>query len=108
VAQGLVKEKGKSLYDTIQASLLAASEFQAGPHTLEHRYITEDVPYSLVLASSIANEVAIETPVIDGLIALASTAAGRDFRREGRTLADWGLAGAGRDGLLSAVEEGWW
>jgi opine dehydrogenase len=108
VAQGLVEGKGDSLYATIQASLLAASEFNGGPATLEHRYITEDVPYSLVLASSLAVELGMEVPVIDGLIAIASAASGRDFRREGRTLADWGLAGAGRDGLLSAVEKGWW
>jgi opine dehydrogenase len=108
VAQGLVDRKGDSLYATIQASLLAASEFSGGPTTLEHRYITEDVPYSLVLASSLAVELGLEVPVIDGLIALASAAAGRDFRAEGRTLADWGLAGVGRDGLLSAVERGWW
>ncbi|MGH8911877.1 MAG: NAD/NADP octopine/nopaline dehydrogenase family protein, partial [Acidimicrobiia bacterium] len=108
VAQGLVEGKGDSLHATIQASLLAASEFNGGPGTLEHRYITEDVPYSLVLASSLAVELGMEVPVIDGLIALASAAAGRDFRGEGRTLADWGLAGAGREGLLSAVERGWW
>lgn len=108
VAQGLVDRKGDSLHATIQASLLAASEFSGGPATLEHRYITEDVPFSLVLASSLAVELGLEVPVIDGLIALASAGAARDFRAEGRTLADWGLAGVGRDGLLSAVERGWW
>lgn len=108
VAQGLVARKGESLHATIQASRLAASEFNGGPATLEHRYITEDVPFSLVLASSLAVELGIEVPVIDGLVALASAASGRDFRKEGRTLAGWGLAGAGRDGLLAAVETGWW
>lgn len=108
VAQGLVKSKGDSLHATIQASLLASSEFNGGLATLEHRYITEDVPYSLVLASSLAVELGMKVPVIDGLIALASAASGRDFRGEGRTLADWGLAGSGREGLLSAVEQGWW
>lgn len=108
VAQGLVNGKGDSLHSTIQASLLAESEFQCGPATLEHRYITEDVPHSLVLASSLAREVGVEVPVIEGLISLASAAAGRDFRYEGRTLADWGLAGVGPEGLLAAADQGWW
>ncbi|MGQ0847554.1 MAG: NAD/NADP octopine/nopaline dehydrogenase family protein [Actinomycetota bacterium] len=108
VAQGLVPSKGASLHATIQASLLATSRFSGGISTLKHRYITEDVPYSLVLASSLANELRVGVPVIDGLIALASAAASVDFRKEGRTLEGWGLAGAGRDGLLAAVDAGWW
>jgi opine dehydrogenase len=108
VAQGLVDSKRETIQQTILASTLAETGLQCGPHALEHRFVAEDVPYSLVLASSLAAELGVDVPVIDGLIAIASAAAGRDFRREGRTLADWGLQGKGRAGLLQAVEEGWW
>lgn len=108
VAQGLVDRKRESLHATIHASLLTEARFECGPGALDHRFIAEDVPYSLVLASSIADEVGVAVPVIDGLISIASAAAGRDYRKEGRAISAWGLAGAGRDGLMQAVSDGWW
>ena len=108
VAQGLAEEMKGSLYETLRASVLAAGTFPCGPEALQSRYITEDVPYALVLASSIGDEIGVDTPVIDALIALASAVTGTDWRTQGRTLATWGLAGAGTDGLRRAAEEGWW
>ncbi len=108
VCQGVAREKGETLHDTIHASDLAKARFQCGPGVLDHRYIAEDVPYSLVLASSLATELGGALTVIDGLIAIVSAAAGRSERAEGRTLADWGLDGVGREGLLQAVDDGWW
>jgi opine dehydrogenase len=108
VAQGLVDRKGDTIHQTIKNSLLAEARFQCGPDALEHRFISEDVPFSLVLASSIASELGLSVPVIDGLIAIATAASGHDYRAEGRTLSGWGLAGRGRSGLLAAVDEGWW
>ncbi len=108
IRQGVAAEKGKTLHDTIHASDLAKGSFQCGPGALDHRYIAEDVPYSLVLASSLARELGVAVPVIDGLIAIVSAAASKDYGAEGRTLADWGLEGVGHDGLLEAVANGWW
>ena len=108
VQQGLVAAKGATLHETIQASLLATVEFKCGPDALEHRFVAEDVPFSLVLGSSLAAEVGVDTPVIDGLIAIATAASGRDYRANGRTVADWGLDGVGVAGLRAAVEDGWW
>jgi opine dehydrogenase len=108
VAQGLADDLKGSLYETLHASVLAAGIFPCGPEALQSRYITEDVPYALVLASSIGDEVGVDTPVIDALIALASAVTKTDWRGQGRTLAAWGLAGAGKDGLDRAAEEGWW
>jgi opine dehydrogenase len=106
--QGFVDGWKGNLHDTIHASLLASGTFPCGPGALESRYITEDVPYALVLASSIGDEIGVATPVIDGLIALASAVTKTDWRSAGRTLAVWGLEGAGRDGLRRAAEDGWW
>jgi opine dehydrogenase len=75
---------------------------------LKHRYITEDVPFALVLASSIGDDLGVATPVIDSLVTLASTACETDFWVEGRTLKTWGLDGKGRVGLNKAVDQGWW
>jgi opine dehydrogenase len=51
IRQGVAAAKAETLYDTIHSSDLAKARFQCGPRALEHRYIAEDVPYSLVLAS---------------------------------------------------------
>ncbi len=108
VAQGLAPEKGATTYDTIQSSILAEAQFPCGPGALEHRFVSEDVPYSLVLASSIGREIGVPTPVIDSLVHLASVASGQDYWAQGRTLADWDMAGAGLGGLRRAASEGVW
>ncbi len=62
------------------------------PRSMEHKYITEDVPCGLVPMSALGDVVGVDTPVIDGLIALSSAMLGRDFRQEGRNLEYLGLA----------------
>lgn len=106
IQQGFARDAGPSLYEVIRASRLVTSYFPTGPDGLDTRYLTEDVPYALVLATSIAHEVGTPTRVIDGLIAIASAMHGRDFRAEGRTLAKVGLDGAGLTGLLEFAETG--
>ncbi len=96
VAQGFAPDLGPeaSLYQTIRASKLVPSyapTAEAGG--LNTRYVTEDVPYALVLASSLGEATATPTPVIDGLIEISSVMLERDFRAEGRTLAQLGLQG---------------
>ena len=108
VGQGLAPRRGADLHETLQSSLLPTLAFRCGPDALEHRFVSEDVPYSLVLASSLGRELGVATPVIDSLIVVASVASGRDYAAEGKTLAGWGLDGAGAAGLRAAVEQGWW
>lgn len=106
IAQGFAPDVGPGLYEVVRASKLVVSYCPTGPDALQSRYLTEDIPYALVLASSIGAEIGIETPVIDGLIAIGSAMLGRDFRAEGRTLATLGLAGGGAAGLIGFAETG--
>lgn len=108
VTQGFAPKREPSLYATLQGSAFAASTFPCGPTALSSRYLTEDVPYALVLMASIGDELGVPTPTIDSLIHLAGVAAETDFAAHGRTLADFDLAGAGRDGLLAAARDGRW
>jgi opine dehydrogenase len=73
---------------------------------LQSRYLTEDIPYALVLASSIGVATGVPTPVIDGLIAIGGAMLARDFRAEGRTLETLGLGGAGKEDLRHYAETG--
>ena len=59
---------------------------------LDHRYLTEDVGYSLVFMADLAARLDVPTPVIDSVITIASVVLARDFRAEGvRTLKTLGL-----------------
>jgi opine dehydrogenase len=108
VAQGFAPRREATLHATLQASSFAGSTFGCGPKALESRYLTEDVPYALVLMASLGDELGVPTPTIDSLIHLAGIAAQTDFRAQGRTLADFDLAGVGRDGLIAAARDGRW
>ena len=67
---------------------------------LDHRYLTEDVGYSLVFLADLAARLDVPTPVIDAVITIASVVLARDFRGEAvRTLAALGLEGASAEDL---------
>lgn len=106
IAQGFAPDAGPELYEVVRASKLVVSYCPTGADALESRYVTEDIPFALVLASSIGDELGVETPVIDGLIAIGSAMLGRDFRAEGRTVNTLGLGGGGLEGLRRFAETG--
>jgi len=67
------------------------SIFLTGPEARFHRYLTEDVPYAMVLISQLGDLVRVETPVIDAHVTLASLLNQTDYWKEGRTLKKLGL-----------------
>lgn len=73
---------------------------------LKMRYLTEDVPYSLVGLSGLGDLLDIPTPVIDSSIVLANTITGEDFWHEGRTIEKVGLDNFTKDELLRYVNTG--
>ncbi|MGM0419415.1 MAG: NAD/NADP octopine/nopaline dehydrogenase family protein [Bacillota bacterium] len=96
--------EGETLYE-----LLQANEYYHGiraPIGLNHRYITEDVPMSLVPISSLAKLVNIETSTIDLIINLASLVGGVDYRSTGRNLKRLGLEGLSIDEIYNLVNWG--
>jgi opine dehydrogenase len=59
---------------------------------LDHRYLTEDVGYSLIFLGDLAARLGVPTPVMDALIEITSIVLARDLRGEGkRTLSTLGL-----------------
>lgn len=56
-----------------------------GPTSVESRYIAEDVPQGLVMLEALGQALKVSTPIVSGLISIASAALGRDLRAEGRT-----------------------
>lgn len=72
----------------------------------DHRYMTEDIGEGLAFLVSVGEWVGVPCPVAAGLLTLGSVASGRDFRREGRTLARLGLGDVSRDRLREILTEG--
>ena len=77
-----------------------------GPDTFHHRYITEDVPYGLVLMSSLGRAMGVPTPTCDHVVQVAGAVMGRDYFSEGRTLERLGIEHLGREELLAFIERG--
>lgn len=92
------------LWSTINGSRML-TQLRA-PGELNTRWLTEDVPYGLGAWSSLGRQLGVATPLMDGLVALASAALGEDFRASSRTVRRLGIAGMGRDQLLRFAETG--
>jgi len=89
--------------EAVQSSPLAKAK---DPDSLDHRYLTEDVPYGLVTAASIGDMMHVEAPLIKTLIYIASIINGRDHMKEGRTVDRLGIAGMNGEQLKRCLREG--
>lgn len=76
------------------------------PKSLDHKFITEDVPTGLMPMSALGEAAGVGTPAIDALVTLAQNMTGKDFSGEGRTLDRLGLAGMDAQQIRRVVEEG--
>ncbi len=92
------------LYEAIQKN--NAYRGISAPTTLDCRYITEDVPFSLVPMLSLAEAAGVETPVIRAAVNMASALTGEDYAAKGRTAESMGIAGiSGRELIEHVVQE---
>jgi hypothetical protein len=70
----------------IQARLAPTKEVRPGVHVpnFAYRYLTEDIPYGLVVTRAIAELAEVSTPTIDAVINWAQRAMGAEYLSEGR------------------------
>jgi opine dehydrogenase len=94
IAQGLAPDIG-DLYAVMRAGGITRSVRPSGSREALVDRLALEVPYSLVFASSLGNALGVNTPVIDGLIALSAVILSQDVWAEGRTLQRLGLSGLG-------------
>ncbi len=76
------------------------------PKSLDHKFITEDVPTGLMPMSALGAAARVKTPAIDALIEIVRSMTGKNFAAEGRTLERLGLAGMDAPQIRRVVEEG--
>lgn len=77
-----------------------------GPTSVHHRYITEDAYAGNSLLLSLAKEYGIETPLCEGLLAIASSLNETPFYQLGRTAAYFGLSGMEPEEINRYLETG--
>jgi opine dehydrogenase len=95
-----------SLYDAIQAN--KAYHGISAPTSLNCRYITEDVPFSLVPMLSLAEVAGVKAPVIRAAVNFASVLTGEDYMAEGRNAASMGIGGMAGEELAEHVAAEVW
>ncbi|MFH0914295.1 MAG: NAD/NADP octopine/nopaline dehydrogenase family protein [Chloroflexota bacterium] len=78
----------------------------SGPSSLKSRYITEDVPFGLVPISRLARQLQVPTPVIDGVIELASVVNQTNYWETGLSLEELGLQNLGQKELARFLNSG--
>jgi opine dehydrogenase len=95
--------EGGSLHELIQRLHREIFKDSPAPDRLDHRYVTEDVPYGLVPLAELGRAAGVPTPVTDALVTLTSAALRRDFRAEGRNLEKMGLGGVPFEALRARL-----
>ena len=99
-------------YDATGDNLNEAIHNQPGyygiqaPPTLNHRYIFEDVPMSLVPIAALGQRYGVSVHAMDAIIRLACVIHRTDYWRRGRTLDKLGIGNLSVNELVRYVEEG--
>jgi len=96
--------KGNNLYEAIQNQ--SGYYGIKAPNTLNHRYIFEDVPMSLVPIASFAKAYGVSVRGIESIIRLACLVHCTDYWRRGRTLEKLGIQSLSVGELTSYVTRG--
>lgn len=96
--------KGDTLYETV----LGNPSYRGikAPRSLRHRYIFEDVPFSLVPLASLGTQFGVDTWATDAMIRLACVIHGTNYYERGRTVEDMGLKGLRVSEIKRYVQEG--
>jgi opine dehydrogenase len=81
----------KTVYEALATSDLLRPV--SGPNSLQHRYITEDVPYGLVPYVSIGGMLGIDMPITRAFVDLACAVNEVDYWASGRTVEKLHIAG---------------
>lgn len=96
--------EGSNLYEAIQNN--PGYRGIKAPASLNHRYLFEDVPASLVPLASLGRLAGIPVPTFDTLIDLAERVTGRDYHATGRSLERMGLAASSVEKIVARAEYG--
>src|SRR5271165_582636 len=101
--------RGATLVETCQQlTYNSDGPYQATgtPKSLDHKFITEDVPTGLIPMSALGAAAGVSTPAINALVELAQKMTGKDFAAEARTLKRLALSGMDAPQVRRVMDEG--
>jgi opine dehydrogenase len=102
IAYGAV---GMTLFDAIRANNQGYYGIKAPP-AVDHRYVWEDVPMSLVPIASMGEMFGVPCPTMRSIIHLAGLLHGCDYWETGRTVETMGLVGLSLQQITRLILEG--
>ncbi|MDL2209693.1 NAD/NADP octopine/nopaline dehydrogenase family protein [Desulfovibrio sp. OttesenSCG-928-O18] len=74
-------DKKNTLYDAIQEN--PSYRQVKGPQALDHRFLTEDLPYGIVPLVHLGRELGVPTPCMEGMLETFARFCGRDYVETG-------------------------
>jgi opine dehydrogenase len=77
-----------------------------GPENLKDRFVTEDVPYGMVLISTLGEMLGVPTPTHNAVIQLTSVINRTNYWKSGRGVKELGLSKLDKPGLKKFLFEG--
>lgn len=98
-------EKRDTLYECIQTSTEVYLKLD-GPNELNHRFVTEDVPYCMVPMAELADVLGVRAPLFHSVVYMASAMMFTDYFKSGRTLEKLGLFGMNKEEIESYLQNG--
>lgn len=81
-------------------------QFGTGPHSINNRYITEDIPVGCHVYHELGKKFGVKTPVVDSMINLANAMLETDFYESGYSLDYIGIGHMTKDEMLLYLHEG--
>ena len=96
--------QGDTIHDAIQGN--PGYRGIKAPRNLQHRYIHEDVPFSMVPLASLGAQFGVGTWAVDAMIRLACVIHGTNYYKRGRTVESMGLKGLRVSELMCYVQDG--
>lgn len=81
-------------------------QYGTGPHDINNRYITEDIPVGCHIYHQLGQTFGVQTAVIDSMINLANAMMETDYYQSGYTLDYLGIGGMNKDTLNDYLRNG--
>lgn len=91
----------RSIFEELNGCM--SMEYIKGPESLDDRYLTEDIPYTMMCWLTIGRIAGIQTPITRALITLGSPIIQMDIAAQGRTAQKMGIDGMNLEQLMEYV-----
>lgn len=96
--------EGETLFEAMRAN--PGYKGIKAPNRIQHRYIFEEIPCSLIPIVELGHQYGVNTPIMRLIINLANIIHDTDYWRQGRTLKNLGIKGMSVQELHHYVETG--